>query len=102
MAQRLEDLTKRELIVKRKQSRFPNEEEYTFRHALLREGAYTMLTDEDRVLGHRLAGEWLEQHGEEDPLVLAEHFEQGREGERAAALPARGGAGEPRRRLRRP
>jgi tetratricopeptide (TPR) repeat protein len=83
IAQRLEELTKRELIVKRKQSRFPEEEEYAFRHALLREGAYAMLTDEDRVLGHRLAGEWLEQHGEQDPLALAEHFEQGREGTRA-------------------
>jgi eukaryotic-like serine/threonine-protein kinase len=83
MAQRLDDLANRELIFKHKQSRFPQEEEYSFRHALLREGAYTMLTDEDRVLGHRLAGEWLEQHGEQDPLVLAEHFAHGREGGRA-------------------
>ena len=83
MGQRLEELTNRELIFKRKQSRFPNEEEYAFRHALLREGAYTMLTDEDRVLGHRLAGEWLEQHGEQDPLALAEHFDRGGQGARA-------------------
>jgi hypothetical protein len=83
MAQRLEELTNRELIFKHKQSRFPHEDEYAFRHALLREGAYTMLTDEDQVLGHRLAGEWLEQHGEQDPLVLAEHFARGREGGRA-------------------
>jgi tetratricopeptide (TPR) repeat protein len=81
--QRLEELANRELLVKRKQSRFPGEEEYAFRHALLREGAYVMLTNEDRVLGHRLAGEWLEQHGEQDPLALAEHFEHGKEGARA-------------------
>ena len=61
---RLEELTNRELISKRKQSRYPGEEEYAFRHALLREGAYTMLTPGDRVLGHKLAGEWLEEHGE--------------------------------------
>ncbi len=42
-----------------------------------REGAYAMLTEEDRKLGHRLAGEWLEQHGETDPMVLAGHFERG-------------------------
>jgi tetratricopeptide (TPR) repeat protein len=83
MAQRLEELTGQELIVKRKQSRFPDEEEYAFRHALLREGAYSMLTDEDRALGHRLAGEWLVEHGEQDPLALAEHFERGGEGARA-------------------
>src|SRR5262249_27277704 len=61
--QRLEELANRELIIKRKQGRFPDEEEYVFRHALLREGAYAMLTDGDRALGHRLAGEWLEQNG---------------------------------------
>jgi hypothetical protein len=83
MRQRLEELANRELLIKRKHSRFPDEEEYAFRHALLREGAYVMLTDEDRVLGHRLAGEWLEQHGEQDPLALAEHFEHGKEGARA-------------------
>jgi eukaryotic-like serine/threonine-protein kinase len=83
MAQRLEELINQELIFQRKQSRFPDEEEYAFRHALLREGAYTMLTDQDQVLGHRLAGEWLEQHGEQDPLALAEHFERGRQGARA-------------------
>jgi tetratricopeptide (TPR) repeat protein len=42
-----------------------------------------MLTDEDRRLGHRLAGAWLEQHGEADPMILAEHFERGGEGVRA-------------------
>jgi tetratricopeptide (TPR) repeat protein len=83
IVQRLDELTNRELLCKRKQSRFPHEEEFAFRHALLREGAYALLTDEDRALGHRLAGEWLEQHGEQDPLALAEHFERGREGGRA-------------------
>jgi len=77
-------LAQREVLVRRPESRFPDEEEFSFRHALLREGAYALLTEEDRVLGHRLAGEWLEQHGESDALALAEHFEQGGELERAA------------------
>jgi eukaryotic-like serine/threonine-protein kinase len=76
-------LKQRELIIQRKQSRFPDEEEYMFRHALVREGAYATLTDEDRALGHRLAGEWLEQRGVQEPLALAEHFERG--GARARA-----------------
>ena len=46
--------------------RFPGEEEYVFRHALVREAAYAMLTEADRALGHRLAGEWLERAGERD------------------------------------
>ena len=42
-----------------------------------------MLTDEDRALGHRLAGAWLERAGEGDATLLAEHFERGSEGARA-------------------
>ncbi|WP_437999287.1 protein kinase [Sorangium sp. So ce185] len=72
-----------ELLVRRPASRFPGEEEFGFRHALLRQGAYAMLGDEDRALGHRLAGRWLEERGEADPLVLAEHLDRG--GERARA-----------------
>jgi predicted Ser/Thr protein kinase/tetratricopeptide (TPR) repeat protein len=77
-------LVEGELLSRRIESRFPDQEEYAFRHALLREGTYAMLTDEDRALGHRLAGEWLEAQGEEDALVLAEHFENGGSSERAS------------------
>ncbi|MBN2574181.1 MAG: protein kinase [Deltaproteobacteria bacterium] len=47
---------------------------FTFAHALIREAAYAMLTDEDRRLGHRLAARWLLQSGTPEPIVLAEHF----------------------------
>jgi tetratricopeptide (TPR) repeat protein len=60
--------------------------EYGFRHTLLRDAAYATMTEEDRALAHRLAGEWLESGREAQPLVLAEHFERGRVPERAAAL----------------
>ncbi|HWO17833.1 MAG TPA: hypothetical protein VNO30_03630, partial [Kofleriaceae bacterium] len=80
----LERLVEQEVLVARPQSRFPGERERAFRHAMLREGAYTMLTDEDRRLGHHLAGQWLEQHGETEPMVLAGHFERGGDGTRAA------------------
>jgi tetratricopeptide (TPR) repeat protein len=85
MTERLAELIDREVLVKRVDSRFPGEEEVAFRHALLREGAYGMLTDEDRALGHQLAGDWLEQRGEQNMLVLAEHFEKGGDGERAGS-----------------
>jgi len=76
-------LCAQEVLVRRHESRFPGEEELAFRHALLREGAYAMLTEKDRALGHRLAGQWLEQHGESDALSLAEHFERGEDRGRA-------------------
>jgi len=80
VAQGLAALVEREILVRRRESRFPGEEELAFRHALLREGAYAMLTEGDRTLGHRLAGEWLEARGEQDARALAEHFEKGGDG----------------------
>ena len=53
----------------------PRGDEYSFRHALVREAAYATLTGDDRRLGHRLAAEWLLQTGEPAPAVLGEHFE---------------------------
>ncbi|HEX2571284.1 MAG TPA: protein kinase [Polyangia bacterium] len=80
----LRQLVARELIAIRTESRFTGEKEYCFRHAFVREAAYAMLTEGDRVLGHRLAGQWLEAAGEQDALVLAGHFERGQEAVRAA------------------
>jgi eukaryotic-like serine/threonine-protein kinase len=85
----LADLVEREILVRREVSRFPGEKEYGFRRGLLREGASAMLTDEDRRLGHRLAGAWLERMGEADGLKVAEHFERGGEQSRAAGWYAR-------------
>jgi eukaryotic-like serine/threonine-protein kinase len=79
----LAKLEEREWITSRRGAKFQGEREYLFRHELVREAAYGMLTGEDRVLGHRLAGEWLEQVGETEAQVIAEHFEQGNEPERA-------------------
>ena len=55
----LDYLVEREVVVRRGRGKFPGEDEYVFRHGLVREAAYAMLTDADRGLGHRLAGQWL-------------------------------------------
>jgi tetratricopeptide (TPR) repeat protein len=81
----LDALVEREILVRRERSRFPGEPELSFRHALLRDGAYALLTEGDRALGHHLAAEWLERMGGADARVLAEHFERAKEPERAAA-----------------
>jgi eukaryotic-like serine/threonine-protein kinase len=85
LAEWLRELTEQELVSKRAAGRFPGEEEFAFRHALLRDGAYAMLTDEDKKLGHVLAGDWLERMGERDAMTMAEHFERG--GARDRAVP---------------
>ncbi|MCX4243533.1 serine/threonine-protein kinase [Paraliomyxa miuraensis] len=82
-AEWLEELAQREIITPRREGRFPQRHEYKFRHALVRDAAHELLTEDDRLLGHRLAGLWLEQEGETDPSVLAEHFLQGDEPARA-------------------
>ena len=78
-------LVEQEVLAVRPASRFPEERELVFRHALLREGAYATLTEEDRRRAHLLAGEWLEQHGEGNAMVLAGHFERGGDGAAAAS-----------------
>ncbi len=79
----IEQLTERELVQPLPTSRFRAARELTFRHALVREAAYSMLTAEDRELGHRLCAAWLTAQGEREPLRLAEHYQQGGEAERA-------------------
>lgn len=53
------------------------ESAFAFRHALLRDGAYELLLDEDRKVGHARAGAWILGRGDQDALVLARHFELG-------------------------
>ncbi len=80
----LGELCERELIEPHAAD-YRGERTYEFRHALVREAAYAMLTEADRRLGHRLAAEWLASAGETDDVLLAEHFERGGLPERAVA-----------------
>jgi tetratricopeptide (TPR) repeat protein len=77
----LEILASKEIVFPRQAA---DGREYVFRHALLEEAAYAMLTPPDRVRGHRLAGEHLEQQGEQAAIVLVDHFDKGEQPERAA------------------
>ncbi|WP_437940222.1 serine/threonine-protein kinase [Sorangium sp. So ce341] len=79
-------LERLEWLVTRSASRFQGEREIAFRHALVREAAYGMLTEEDRALGHRLAGAWLERAAEPSAAVIAEHLDRGGDRARAAEL----------------
>jgi hypothetical protein len=60
--------------------------EYSFRHALLRDAAYSLLTEADRRAGHGLAGDYLARMGETEPMVLAEHYRLSGEPARAAVF----------------
>lgn len=78
----LRSLVEHEILERRRPTEATGDVEYAFRHALVRDAAYALLVDEDRILGHRLVAEWLEVRGNADPAVLAEHFHLGGEFER--------------------
>ena len=80
----LDRLVEADLVLARGDSRVPGERELSFRHDLLREAAYAMLTARDRRVGHSLAGAWLSSRDRASDRVLAEHFERGGDGARAA------------------
>lgn len=82
--QSLAELVDREFVMRRPSKRFLDQEDFAFRNALVREAAYSLLTDGDRMLGHRLAAAWLESAGETEPMVLAQHYERGGDLHRAA------------------
>ena len=80
----LEVLVTREVVFPREASGEGGGEDFVFRHALLRDAAYAMLTEGDRALGHLLAAEFLERSQARDAIVLVEHFERGGDTPRAA------------------
>ena len=87
----LPKLEEREILVGETDYRVdvPDQKHYNFRHSLLREAAYAMVTDEDRTLGHALAAEWLSKAGEQDAVLLAQHYDRGGDKPRAAQEYAR-------------
>src|SRR5262249_37429465 len=87
----LEALVEREAIGPAEHPRHPRANAFLFRHVLLRSAAYAMLTERDRVVGHRLAATWLHGTGE-DGEVVALHLLEGGEPFEAAARFAEAGA----------
>jgi tetratricopeptide (TPR) repeat protein len=83
--ERLAELVRRELCARSPSSRFANEAEFKFRHALVRDAAYATLSEDDARLVHGLAADWLAAAGERRAGVVAEHFERGGMPERAVA-----------------
>ncbi|TKD05313.1 serine/threonine-protein kinase PknK [Polyangium fumosum] len=85
-------LVEEELVELHKESRFPRETQMGFRHALVKDAAYGLLTEADRQNAHLAAGAWLEGAGEADAMALAGHAEQGGDRARAARFYANAAA----------
>lgn len=80
----LEHLAALEHIEKHRESRFGRDVELGFRHALLREAVYSLLTDFDRRAGHLAAAQYLAEAGETEAQTIAEHFHLGGQPQQAA------------------
>ena len=52
----------------------PDTVSFRFRHSLVRDASYAMLTESDRVLAHRLAAQWLARQPGSEPMAVAGHF----------------------------
>jgi tetratricopeptide (TPR) repeat protein len=79
----LKKLIAAEMLVEHAQSRFTSSREYLFKHALVRDVAYTSAGEELRRRLHSLAARWLDEMGE-DAATVAQHFDLGDEHEEAA------------------
>ncbi len=91
----LESVRQRELIFRRERSAFAEAEEYIFKHALLRDVAYETVLLKYRAEFHGRVARWLEEHAgeriDEYLGLIAEHFEQAGETDRAADYLQRSG-----------
>jgi tetratricopeptide (TPR) repeat protein len=89
----LERLTRAELLVGATSTTGRARPVFTFRSAPIRDAAYESLTDEDRLVGHRLAADWIESHGSyRDAVLIAQHREKSDQPERAVDWYARAAA----------
>jgi tetratricopeptide (TPR) repeat protein len=80
----LQQVTDLEVVERQANSHSPEKMEYRFRHALVRDAAYSLVPDKLKPMAHRRAGAYLEQAGEQEPLVLAEHYQLGHDPQKAA------------------
>jgi predicted ATPase/class 3 adenylate cyclase len=90
LEERLHELERRELVRRERRTSVAGEQEFVFRHVLLRDVAYGSIPRAARVDRHRLAAEWIESLGRPDDHadLLAYHYLAAIELARAAGVDA--------------
>ncbi len=90
LEERLHELERRELVRRERRSSVAGENEYAFRHVLLRDVAYGTIPRAARVERHRLAAEWIESLGRPDDHadLVTHHYLAAIELARAAGIEA--------------
>ncbi|CAN5168254.1 hypothetical protein BH09ACT13_BH09ACT13_07180 [soil metagenome] len=89
LEERLHSLERKEFVSRNRRSSVAAEEEYGFRHGLVREVAYEQIPKSDRAEKHRLAAEWIESLGrtEYHAEMPAHHYLTALDRSRAAGRP---------------
>jgi len=80
----LQRLRAAELVEQAPESSLAGQAEYTFPSAMVHDAAYATLTPGDATAGHRAVARWLDEAGERNPLVMAEHYSRAGDCSRAA------------------
>lgn len=89
LRERLHSLERKEFIRRERRSSVAGEDEYAFRHVLVRDVAYGQIPRPVRAAKHRSAAEWIEALGrpEDHAELLAHHFVSALELARASGEP---------------
>ena len=76
LEERLHSLARKEFITRNRRSTVAGEDEYTFRHALVRDVAYEQIPRSERAARHQGAAAWIESLGrpEDHAEMLAHHY----------------------------
>ena len=76
LEERLHALARKEFVTRNRRSAVAGEDEYAFRHALVRDVAYEQIPRRARADKHRAAAEWIESLGrtEDHAEMLAHHY----------------------------
>ena len=74
--ERLHRLERKQFVVRERRSTVAGEDEFAFRHVLVREVAYGQIPRADRAAKHRRVAEWIDAFGrrEDDAEMLAHHY----------------------------
>jgi tetratricopeptide (TPR) repeat protein len=76
LEERLHSLMRKEFVTRNRRSSVAGEDEYVFRHALMREVAYEQIPRAERAARHQSAAEWIESLGrpEDHAEMVAHHY----------------------------
>jgi len=86
LEKRLHSLLRKEFVGRNRRSSVAGEEEYVFRHALVRDVAYQQIPKSERAEKHRRVAEWIDSLGrtEDHAEMLAHHYAEALDYARAA------------------